>query len=124
MPVNPREPTEEEKDFITKNATTGTVELAGNTYRVDYGVSQESRVTQDSSFKKRTEKLTVSHEEDVIYFEVVTEATGTGEEKAVLPDPIVADQSSRKPCTFFNKGTCKNGKDCIFSHCYVPPRRR
>eukprot|EP00754_Rhynchopus_humris_P019481 Rhum_TRINITY_DN14641_c8_g1::Rhum_TRINITY_DN14641_c8_g1_i1::g.103168::m.103168 len=125
MTLTVREPTEEERKIIVEGASEGIVELNGEKYRVDYSVSQESRVTSDASFKKRTEKLTVSAgpEAEVIYFEVVETAEGNSEKKASLPDPLVKEPKSRRPCTFFNKGTCKNGLECQFSHNYVAPRK-
>eukprot|EP01059_Diplonema_ambulator_P024694 TRINITY_DN40987_c0_g1_i1.p1 TRINITY_DN40987_c0_g1~~TRINITY_DN40987_c0_g1_i1.p1 ORF type:complete len:127 (+),score=47.62 TRINITY_DN40987_c0_g1_i1:79-459(+) len=125
MPIVARDPTDEEKELICKACKDGKVDLPDKegTYRIDYGVSLESRVTGDASFKKRIEKVTCSCGEDVVYFTVVNEAKGQDGEKAELPDAL-AEPVPRKPCVFFNKGTCKNGLECTFSHNYIAPRVR
>eukprot|EP01064_Diplonema_japonicum_P019909 TRINITY_DN2883_c0_g1_i1.p1 TRINITY_DN2883_c0_g1~~TRINITY_DN2883_c0_g1_i1.p1 ORF type:complete len:130 (+),score=37.40 TRINITY_DN2883_c0_g1_i1:57-446(+) len=122
--IVPREPTAEEKELICKATASGKVELPEKeeTYRIDYSVSLESRVTSDSSYKKRLEKVTCSAGTDVIYFTVTNESKAEEGGKAELPAPLLSEPAPRKPCVFFNKGTCKNGLECQFSHCYVAPR--
>ena len=124
MGINPREPSDEEREVISQNVEKMKVTLPGkdNEYRIDYSMSLESRVTTEASFKKRTEKITCSHEDDVIFFTVISEAKGTAEKKAELPAPLLAEVESRKPCVFFNKGTCRGGIECKFSHNYIKPK--
>eukprot|EP01060_Flectonema_neradi_P004210 TRINITY_DN1274_c1_g1_i1.p2 TRINITY_DN1274_c1_g1~~TRINITY_DN1274_c1_g1_i1.p2 ORF type:complete len:136 (+),score=29.88 TRINITY_DN1274_c1_g1_i1:69-476(+) len=123
--LEPREPSDEEKEVICGGVKDGKVTLPGKDgeYRIDYGVSSESRVTSEETYKKRTEKITCSQDKDVIYFTVVTEAKGgVGEDKAELPAPLQTETVKRKPCVFFNKGTCKTGLTCEFGHNYVKPK--
>eukprot|EP01060_Flectonema_neradi_P034208 TRINITY_DN5939_c5_g1_i1.p1 TRINITY_DN5939_c5_g1~~TRINITY_DN5939_c5_g1_i1.p1 ORF type:complete len:144 (+),score=37.13 TRINITY_DN5939_c5_g1_i1:47-433(+) len=124
MGITPREPSDEERDVICQNVKNKKATLPGKEgeYRIDYSMSLESRVTTEVSFKKRVEKITCSHGSDVIYFTVVNEAKGTVEKKAELPEPLLAEVESRKPCVFFNKGTCRSGMECKFSHNYIKPK--
>ena len=123
--LDPREPSDEEKEVICSNVKNGKVTLPGkeDEYRIDYGVSSESRVTSEETYKKRVEKITCSQGSDVIYFTVVTEAKGgVGDEKAELSPPLLSGSAKKKPCVFFNKGTCKTGVSCEFGHNFIKPR--